>query len=442
MQHLIQYSIKEFSMCALTFWIYYKNYLKLRRTEPICMMKSRALLKNKQSFLIMQQKHIAWIIFSITICAIAALDLYLPAAPFMCEYFFVGEFTLKATFIVNPIVGCISGIPFGYYSDRFGRKLPLILAIALFLIGTIICAAASNIAVFFIGRTLQAFGSGGILVINGALLGDLFKGVTLARYIAIYGSLFPLIYALAPVFGAFVMEYVGWRWIFGANFLAMGLSFCVLLRYLPETRRADAKSNTGFWHIFNTFKEIMITRGVLPLSIIHSAPICFCAMFAINSSFLYINVFLFAPIAYSLVQATPVAAQFLGAHIYKSIVKKIGLRKSMTFGLLTTGAFLFLAAIMLLGLIQSNPYLLLSAVTVFSIGSNFMISSAATLLLECRPDDKGSMMSFVSVVRNVMIAVTSGFSSLFTYTSAEPLLAVMLCVALLQGILVYKQKNV
>ena len=387
----------------------------------------------------MSPHYIAWISFTMTIGAIAALDLYLPAAPFLASYFGVEDITLKYTFIVNPLVGCFSGIPFGYYSDQWGRKPLIILAISLFLGGTLLCGLSTQINFFFIGRILQALGSGGILVLNGALLADIFSGTTLARYLGIYGSFFPLVFAIAPIVGAFILNYVQWRAIFFFNFLLMALSFFLVIFYIPETLKKEKNQLKA--NFLNQLKNVINTPHLFVLLAIHALPICLGAMFTVNSSFLYINIFLFSPLAYSLAQCIPVAGQFVGAQLYKTLVSTLGIKNSLKVGGATTLVFMVTSSALLMGILSLNPYTLVIAITILSVGANFLISSAATLLLDGKTTHKGTLMSLLSLSRNLLISFILIFSFFFSQNDPAALLYCMIFVSAIQGFLVFYHIN-
>lgn len=54
---------------------------------------------------------------------------------------------------------------FAAFSNAFGRKPMILLALVLFTVGTIVCSVASSIAILLAGRTLQGVGGGGLLTV-------------------------------------------------------------------------------------------------------------------------------------------------------------------------------------------------------------------------------------------------------------------------------------
>ena len=71
------------------------------------------------------------------------------------------EYTNSTPFLIGMAIGiygltqALLQIPFGYLSDRFGRKPILIIGLSIFFLGSILAANTSNIVVLVIGRALQ-----------------------------------------------------------------------------------------------------------------------------------------------------------------------------------------------------------------------------------------------------------------------------------------------
>lgn len=76
-----------------------------------------------------------------------------------------------AYLLANAAGSCI----WAKLSDIWGRKLILLIAVAWFLISSIICAAAVNMQMLIAGRALQGIAGGGLLQLNTIIISDLFS---------------------------------------------------------------------------------------------------------------------------------------------------------------------------------------------------------------------------------------------------------------------------
>ncbi|KAJ5759205.1 Efflux pump dotC [Penicillium odoratum] len=144
-----------------------------------------------------------------------------------------------AYLLANAAGSCI----WAKLSDIWGRKLILLIAVAWFLISSIICAAAVNMQMLIAGRALQGIAGGGVLQLNTIIISDLFS----VRHRSLYLGLMEVMWALAggvgPLLGGAFSEYVTWRWSFWINPPISGLAFILLFFYLdvhnPKTKIAD-----------------------------------------------------------------------------------------------------------------------------------------------------------------------------------------------------------
>ncbi|PKK52955.1 hypothetical protein CI102_2566 [Trichoderma harzianum] len=125
------------------------------------------------------------------------------------EAFWVGTSYLLAQTVAVPIYGTIS--------DIFGRKWVMVFAIAIFLLGSILCGCAQNMNWLVAARVVQGLGGGGCLTLTTVILSD----ITTLRERPKYLSMGAFAWALGtnigvPVGGA-IGQYTSWRWVFWIN---------------------------------------------------------------------------------------------------------------------------------------------------------------------------------------------------------------------------------
>lgn len=386
----------------------------------------------------LSSKHIAWSIFVMNVILISSIDIYIPAAPYLAYLFGVEDSIMKLTFLVSPLLSSVMGIPFGRYSDKIGRRPFIIAGISLYILGTLLCTIAPGIEVFFAGRCFQAMGNGGLSVLSGAILADIFAGATLARYMGILASLYPIVFALAPILGAKILDNLGWRYIFLTNLTAISLMGIFAWFKIQETNIRTKSSGQPIKGVAS-MRTLLCSGPAFLLVMIHAMPICLNGAFTVNSPFIYIDIFLMSPTEFAYIQALPVTTQFIGAFIYKSIIERIGIANSLKFGLVTTSAFILVASCMISGLISHNPYLIIAIISIFSLGSTFLISSAATLVLDHNPGNKGLTMSYISFMRNLAMSIIVGIISSFHYETIIPVIGCMLAIAIVEIFIVRVQ---
>ena len=86
------------------------------------------------------------------------------------SYSYSTPFIIGLTLGIYGLTNAIMQIPFGLLSDRYGRKIIILIGLLIFLVGSIICAYTNNIYYLVLGRALQ--GAGAISGVLMALLSD------------------------------------------------------------------------------------------------------------------------------------------------------------------------------------------------------------------------------------------------------------------------------
>jgi MFS family permease len=129
---------------------------------------------------------------------------------------------------------------YGKISDIYGRRLSLLVAIGLFLFGSIIAATSFNLPMLIVGRAIQGLGGGGLVSIPMTILGDLVAPKQRARYYTYFSITYITSGMLGPIYGGFISQHLHWSLIFWTNLplgIASLLATGLLLRRLPRYER-------------------------------------------------------------------------------------------------------------------------------------------------------------------------------------------------------------
>jgi EmrB/QacA subfamily drug resistance transporter len=129
---------------------------------------------------------------------------------------------------------------FGKLSDIYGRRAVLLLAIGIFILGSIACALAPSIWVLVLSRGLQGIGGGGLLPIAQTIIADLLSPRERPVVQGRTSIMFMSASILGPVLGGFLTDHLHWSFIFWIN-IPLGAVALVMtersLRRLPRNDR-------------------------------------------------------------------------------------------------------------------------------------------------------------------------------------------------------------
>ncbi|HVY57780.1 MAG TPA: MDR family MFS transporter [Xanthobacteraceae bacterium] len=129
---------------------------------------------------------------------------------------------------------------YGKLSDIYGRRAVMLSAIGVFVVGSVMCAAAPNMLVLILARGLQGLGGGGIQPIAQAIVADAVAPRERGRWQAYMGAVFITAGVCGPVLGGFLAEHLHWSLIFWLN-LPLGIAAAVginhTLKRLPRHDR-------------------------------------------------------------------------------------------------------------------------------------------------------------------------------------------------------------
>jgi len=193
------------------------------------------------------------------VMAVRMLGLFM-LFPVMSVY--AGDYESATPFLVGMAIGiygltqALFQIPFGYLSDRFGRKPILIVGLLIFLLGSVMAANTSNIIVVVIGRAFQ--GGGAISAVLMALLADSVSEENRTKANAFVGFQIGVAFMLSLLIGPIIASRIGLSGLFWVIALLSVIAMLIVFS-LKQTR------SIAYYKLsFEAFKETF-TKELLAL---------------------------------------------------------------------------------------------------------------------------------------------------------------------------------
>ncbi|TFC62994.1 DHA2 family efflux MFS transporter permease subunit [Cryobacterium sp. TMT2-15-1] len=136
------------------------------------------------------------------------------------------------------IVSCISTPIYGKLSDIFGRRPLFLIAITIFLIGSLLAGLANSMYELAIFRAIQGLGAGGLMALPLTIMGDMLAPRERAKYQGYFLAVFGVSSVIGPLIGGVlsgsdtILEITGWRWVFLINLPIGIIALAIVLKFL------------------------------------------------------------------------------------------------------------------------------------------------------------------------------------------------------------------
>lgn len=123
---------------------------------------------------------------------------------------------------------------YGKLGDLIGRKPLFVVALVLFVAGSIMGVFTQDMATLIAARAVQGLGGGGLMLLSQALIADVVPARDRGRYMGVMGAVFGFSAILGPLLGGWFTEGPGWRWAFGINIPLGILAIAAAIAFIPR----------------------------------------------------------------------------------------------------------------------------------------------------------------------------------------------------------------
>ncbi|MGN0302279.1 MAG: MFS transporter [Anaerotardibacter sp.] len=298
----------------------------------------------------------------IDLLLIFAIDMYLPTLPSMQKSFGVTVSYLNMTLFLFLLVSAISVIFMGPVSNRIGRKPSLILCCVFFFIGSAGCTLSPSIEVLIFFRMIEAWGMGGVIALETAIIKDAYSGESMNTAMTIFQSLAIIGPAIAPFLGSFMVNFFDWRAVF-AFLTGAGLLSIVLSCLISETSSSLNKRQSLFAAMISDSKTLLKKKSFLSLcAILGLAGIPYFAILAVIS-YVCLDFFAVSYLEYCIVYLVICVVSIIAPYVYLKANKALSAHAILKgcfilFGISGVSLFFFGTVSYVLMTLSLIPYLL------------------------------------------------------------------------------------
>ncbi len=319
-----------------------------------------------------------------------ATDLYMPALPTMSQYFHsqtLVNFTMSGYFLAFAMGMFL----FGPLSDKYGRNKILHYGAILFTLSSVCCALAPEIYSLIVGRVVMGLTAGAMITVSIALVKDCFHGTVRSRILAAIQAMAMIAPMVAPVCGAFLLQYTSWRGAFWLVALFGGLIWGMSL-LLQETVPPESRLQMGVFQSLSKLFVVMRNREFTRLLIVFSLfNIPFMAYLGI-ASFIYIDYFQLNETSFSLFFAMNAASSILGPVLFVKSLTKVSPKRFALFCFFVSVCSGL--CVVIFG--RAAPLSFLLSFVLFTIVSSAIRPFSTAILLRLQTGDTGSVSALIN----------------------------------------------
>ncbi|MDF1796927.1 MAG: multidrug effflux MFS transporter [Coxiellaceae bacterium] len=295
------------------------------------------------------------IVFLLIITANFPVDIQVPAMPVIARQLGISISQSQLTVSLFVLGYGLFPILYGGLSDAFGRRKIVLIALAVLVIGSVVCVLATTAAMLLFGRFIQGAGAAGCIAIPRAIMRDSYPRDEMARVSSYMGIAIELSLALSPVVGGFLVQHFGWHSNFIFIIVLSALVLVCVALYLHESNDHMNRAAIKFSHMFSSCKAIITNRVFIRYNICTMVAFgCGMAYFTV-SPFIIQDSLHYSAQEYGLINLFVTGAIVLGSLINALCVKKYGIDKMATLGL----CLLISSGVILLWTALSEPLSLL-----------------------------------------------------------------------------------
>ncbi|TDW30516.1 DHA1 family bicyclomycin/chloramphenicol resistance-like MFS transporter [Cryobacterium psychrophilum] len=359
------------------------------------------------------------------------IDLYLPAFPTL-----ESDLGVSAAAIQLTLTGTMIGFGFGQlvvgpWSDKVGRRLPLMLATAFHILACVGAALSTDIVWLGLFRVLQGFGAAAGAVVALAMVRDLFGGKPLVRMLSRLALVSGLAPVLAPVIGSQLLLVMPWRgifWVLAAyGFLViLAVAFFIVETLPPAERHARGHSTLG-----QRYRAVLGDRTFVGVAIIGAMTFTGLFSYLSASPFLFQQVYDLSAQQYGLLFAVNSLGIVTGVQLSARLMHRLNVGPQWILSVSTVVLLVTAVAIMLLDLADAGLWGTVVPLWFFIAACGFTLPSVQVIALNGHGREAGTAASLLGAANFGVAGLISPIVGLLGVGTAVPMSAVMATTSVL-----------
>lgn len=377
-----------------------------------------------------------WLFISILSALMAftslSTDIYLPAMPQMGRDLH-GDAELTLT-------GFLIGFSFaqlfwGAISDKIGRKIPLIIGMILFVIGSIGCAISTSMYELLAWRVFQAFGACVGPMLSRAMIRDLYSRTEAAKML----STLAIVMAIAPIAGPMLAGHLllwfSWHSIFWL-LVGIGTIMFFFVLVLPETHPLERRSTRSMVATYKNYWILLHNKGFMKYTLCVSCFYIAIYAFLTASPYVYIDVFHVPTEHFGYLFALNIIGVMILSAINRRVVSAIRLDRLLRYASLFSALCVLIVLALMFAGFTSLPLIVIGCFLFFSM-NGIIAAVTNALALDRAGKMAGSGAALLGSMQYGSGIVSSLILTFLPNDSAFPMMIVIGVFVIICAIIAY-----
>lgn len=327
-----------------------------------------------------------------------ATDMYLPSLPDVATDLRTTASAAQLTMTAMMLGAAFGQLAVGPLSDRFGRRLPVLVGVAAHVVTSLLCAVAPTIGLLIALRAAQGFCNASAAVVAMAVIRDRLVGAEASRVMSRLMLVIGVAPLLAPTVGGFIAGAWGWRAVFVALAVFGALIWTLVAFGLRETLPPERRRVGGVRTALAGYRALLRDRRFVAFAVLPGLTSAVLMSYVVASPFVLQQGFGLSPSTFALVFAVNGLGLVAGAQVNAALVRRVGplriMRVASPVFVALSAALLVLAMTGLGGLLA-----LLGVLWLLLSGINFVPPNASALALSRHGEVAGTGAALIGAVQ-------------------------------------------
>lgn len=353
------------------------------------------------------------------------IDLYLPGLPQMAD-----DLHTSASIVQLSLTSCLLGLAIGQivigpFSDVLGRRIPLIVSLAVFAAASFLCALTSSVWVLIAMRFIQGAAGAGGIVISRAIARDLYSGTELTKFFSLLMLVNGIAPIVSPVAGGQLMKVTTWNGVFfmiGVFGIIIILSVIIGIR---ESLSPDNRTRGGFKETFVSFGRLFGQRTFMGYALAQGLITAGMFGYISASPFVLQDIYGLSAQAFSFCFAVNGLGIIIAAQITGRLVSRFGEAALLRCGLMISLA----ASLVLFVSVVFHAPLMFVLIPLFIVVSciGIVTTSSGSLAMQSQGKSAGSASALLGLLTFILGAGAAPLVGIAGSHTALPMAVVIVC---------------